>query len=143
MSFNDRWLINKAQQKKALLAKGLLRKPLLRSEGLPSIDALWSALQEEVVRQAKVYTDALGDAAGLVVETPPDALEIAVPDGRHLTLSLDRERRTMRETYIDGGGAKRIRTPNISFVLNAEGQATFNFGNLQAVAGSILRRFVN
>jgi hypothetical protein len=143
MSFNDRWLVNKAQQKKALLANGLPRRPLLKSNSLPPIDELWSALQYEVRRQAKVYTDALGDADALVVETPPDAIEIRVPDGRQLTLSIDRERRVMRETYVDGGGAKRIRTPSISFVLNAQGEVTFNFGGLQAVGGSILRRFVN
>ena len=141
MSFNDRWLINKAHQKKAL-AQGLLRTPLTLASP-PPVDDLWGRLQREVARQAKVFTDALGDPGALVVETPPDAIEIRVPDGRTMTLSVDRARRTMLETFLDGGGAKRLRKPNICFVLNSSGEVTFNFGGLEAVAGSVLRRFVS
>jgi hypothetical protein len=66
-----------------------------------------------------------------------------VPDGRTTTLTLNRQRRRLSETYIDGGGAKRMRIPNINFVLDAEGQVAFNFGGVKAVAASILRRFVS
>ena len=141
MTFNDRWLIEKARRKKAETAHG----PRLKAAAvtsLPPIDGLWSSLQQEVVRQAKVYTDALGDPAALAVETPPDAIVIRASDGKAKTLRVDLKGRTLSETSRDGLGALRSGKPNISFVMNAAGEVTFNFGSVQTVATSVLRTVI-
>ena len=141
MTFNDRWLIEKARRKKAESADG----PRLKAaavKSLPPIDDLWRRLQQEVVRQAKLYTDTLGDPGAIAVETPPDAIVIRASDGKAKTLRVDLEQRTLFETFLDGHGALRSDKPNISFVMNADGEVTFNFGSVQTVATSVLRRLL-
>ena len=134
----DNWLIERARKRNAREAQGY-QAPL---KAMPPIDDLWSQLQRETVRQAKVFTDALGDPGALGVETPPDSIDLSTPDGRRLTLTVDRERRTLSQTVRDEAGAIRGSKPIIHFLRNADGELTFNFGGLQCVAASILRRVI-
>lgn len=140
MSVNDFWLLERARAKKAASGSGRLKSAPLKAT--PSIDGLWSALQDETRRQAKVFTDALGNANALVVTTPPDAIEIRSSDGKELVLRVDRERRTLSEVYSPKPGVLRPGKPSVAFTTGADGEARFNFGGLQGAAGSILRRMV-
>jgi hypothetical protein len=141
MTISDDWLLERAHARTGRMLKGhqgLPRAP----RALPPVDALWAELQKETKRQAKVYTDAVGDPEAVVIDTPPDAIDVRVPDGRHLTLRLDRETGRLFETFRDQAGAVRMRKPIISFALNSDGEVAFNFGGLLAAAGSILRRMI-
>ncbi len=140
MTFNDKWLIERALKHKAAAAQG--RRSAGARKPMPAIDDLWSQLQKETRRQALVYTAALGDPKALVVETPPDRIEVRTPDGRQLTIRVDRERRSMSEMFRDRSGASRTRRAMIRFVRNAAGEATFSFGGLNAAAGSLIRRLI-
>jgi len=142
MTMNDNWLLERARKRKAAAAQPQQN----RSGGLkalPPVDDLWTQLQQETRRQAKVFTDALGDPAAVVIETPPDAIEVSAPDGRRLTLRVDRRQGTLSETLREASGLVRMRKSIIKFSTNADGEVTFNFGGLQAVAGSVLRRLIS
>jgi hypothetical protein len=142
MTINDGWLLERAQKAKAAaLQAAKSGSPVLKT--LPPVDGLWKQLQEETKRQAGVYTGAVGDPGAVVVDTPPDLIDVRVPDGRQLTLRVDRERRRLSETFRTQAGAIRMRKPIIRFSLDAAGQLTFNFGGLQAAASSLLRRLID
>ena len=138
MTISDKWLLDLARQRKN---QGTPSKP--GRPALPPVDKLWVKLQDETKRQAAVYTGALGDPKALVVETGPDTIEVRVPDGRQMTLRLDKKQRTLSETFRDRAGALRPRRPTIGFALDADGGLTFTFGGLQAAAGSLLRRVIS
>jgi hypothetical protein len=110
---------------------------------LPPIDDLWHQLQQETKRQAKVYADAVGDPNAVTVTTPPDRIEVSVPDGRQLILTVDRDRRRLSESYRNQAGARRIRKPLVAFSADSSGAPTFNFGGLPAAAASLLRRLID
>jgi hypothetical protein len=138
MTINDGWLKELARKRReAAQSNG---RVLLK--GAPPIDGLWASLQEETRRQARVYTDELGDPNAIVIETSADAIEGRTSDGRHLVLRLDREGRRLSETFRNQAGAVRRRTPIIKFTTNAAGEAAFNFGGVPGAAGSIIRRLV-
>ena len=141
MTISDKWLIDRAVKLKASKAAPL-KQSGARMVNLPPIDHLWDQLQRETRRQAAVFTGALGDPNALVVDTSPDAIEVRTPDGRQLTLRVDRERRSLSETFRDAGGGVRRRRPIIAFTADAAGGVAFNFGGLQGAAGSLLRRLI-
>jgi hypothetical protein len=141
MTMHDSWVIGRARRHKAEAAQAK-RGVSAPAEKLPPIDGLWKQLQEETRRKAKVYTDELGDPGALAIETPPDSIELRTPDGRGLTLRLDRERRLLFQTIRDRGGAVRLRKSIIHFSTNAAGELAFNFGGVQGAAGSIIRRII-
>ena len=140
MTMNDRWLIERAQIHKAAAHA---KQPLQGGRApLPPIDDLWAQLQKETQRQAAVYTGELGDPSALVVETRADDIDVRTPDGRQLIIHVDRERRTLSETYRNAVGATRRRRALAQFARDASGALTFNFGGLQGAAGSIVRRMI-
>lgn len=140
MTMNDNWLLEKAQKLKANAKTNLAGASA--SKTLPPVDALWRQLQEETKRQAKVFTDALGNPNAVTVKTPADQIEVTAPDGRQLVLTVDRENRKLSETFRNQAGAMRIRKPLIAFSLDADGDLTFNFGGLPAAAACLLRRLI-
>lgn len=136
MTMNDNWLIERARKVQGVRKN----RPLLKAQ--PPVDDLWSQLQRETARQIKFYTDALGDPGALVIKTPPDAIEVSRPDGRQMTLRVDRDRRMLFQTVVDSAGAVRKPRPIIHFATTASGELTFNFGGVHGAAASILRRMI-
>ena len=141
MTINDGWLLERAHTRKAQQSQ-TKQNQAASAKRVPPVDALWNQLQEETKRQAKVFTRALGDPGAVTVKTPPDRIEVLVPDGRQLVLTVDRKSRKLSETFRNQGGAVRIRKPLIAFSLDAHGKPTFNFGGLPAAAASLLRRLI-
>lgn len=136
MTMQDQWLIERARARKTAADRG----HQLLETATPAVDDLWSRLQRETERLVAVFLDALGDPGALVVETSPDAIDLKRPDGRQLTLQVDRERRRLTQTVRDGRGAIRRPKPIIHFVTDGNGEVTFNFGGVQGAAASLLRR---
>ena len=139
MTVNDGGLIERARKRKiqAKVMRGAAPK------AAPGVDELWKELQRETLRQAKVYTDALGDAGGLVVGTAANSIELSVPGGPSLTLRADLDNQRMFETFRNRAGAVRTRRPIIKFSRDAEGELTFNFGGVQSAAASLLRQVID
>jgi hypothetical protein len=142
MTISDNWLLDRARKRKIALAQA---KPgnAAAPKPLPPVDNLWRQLQKETKRQAKVYTDALGDPGAVTIDTPPDQIGVRVPDGRHLVLSVDRKTGKLSETFRNQAGATRVRRPIVNFNLTADGELAFNFGGLHAAASSLLRRMIS
>lgn len=140
MTTNPGWLIERAHLRKKARAAG--NNVASAPKQLPAVDDLWKQLQEETARQAKVFADAVGDPNAVTVNTPPDQIEVSVPDGRQLILRVDRERRRLSQSFRSSGGAVRIRKPLLAFSADADGAAAFNFGGLSAAASSLLRRLI-
>jgi hypothetical protein len=139
MTISDKWLLERAQKEKAKAVQAQ-KAPVLKS--LPPIDDLWTQLQAETKRQASVYTTAFGDPNALVITTTAETIEVSVPDGRKLTLKVDRQTRKLSETFRDRTGGVRIRRPLISFTRDEKGKAAFNFGGVPGAAGSLVRRMI-
>lgn len=139
MTISDKWLLDRAQKQKAKAAQAT-KAPLLKA--LPPVDELWSQLQAETKRQASVFTTALGDPKALVVTTTADTIEVSVPDGRKLTLTVNRQTRSLSETFRDQAGGTRLRRPLTSFTRDEKGRAAFNFGGVPGAAGSLIRRMI-
>jgi hypothetical protein len=143
MTINDNWLLERAEKRKAARLRSTSPDPALRDPGTrPPVDDLWARLQRETRRQAAVYTDALGEPDAVTIETTLDSIAVKVPDGRQLTLRLDRATRRLSETFQDSSGAVRIRRPITSIIPDADGGWTFNFGGVQPAAGTLLRRLL-
>jgi hypothetical protein len=141
MTVSDNWLVARAHQRKIALTRTKPGKAAA-PKPLPPVDDLWRQLQKETQRQAKVYTDALGDPGAVTIDALPDQIGVRVPDGRHLILTVDRKTGRLSETFRNKAGATRARRPIVNFNLTAEGELAFNFGGLQAAAGSLLRRMI-
>jgi len=139
MSTNDSWLIQSAQRKKARDAA----KPVLRAKVMSdrAVGELWKELQRETARQAKVYTDALGDPGELKVETSADEIKITMRDGRQSTIRIDRKAALLTDTYRNEGGAVRTGRPIISFRIDSAGELAFNC-SLHDAASALLRRMI-
>lgn len=141
MTISDKWLLERAKQvKEKAKAASANSGPLLKT--LPPLDGLWKDLQAEAQRQAALYTSAVGDADALTVVTTADTIEVRVPDGRVLTVQIDRKAQRLTEKFRDQRGGTRMRRPMIGFVRDENGKAAFNFGGLQGAAGSLLRRMI-
>lgn len=139
MMTEDAWLLRRAREKKSADAARKNGAPR-GIPPVPSVDHLWSSLQAETRRQAAVYTEALDDPGALVVTTDADSIEAKALDGRRVTIRLNREQRSLRETYRDRAGAVRMGTPRIRFTVAQAGSVGFNCGAVGIAAGSILRR---
>lgn len=142
MSTNDNWLREMAAKRKAKAAQAPLLKGAAPMAGQP-VGELWQMLQRETVRQAGVFTDALGDPGALVVETTPDEIHVKTSDGRLLTVHLDRERAALSETLRTRAGGMRKSKSLVRFRIDSTGKLAFNFGGLQTVAGTLLRRMLD
>ena len=139
MTMNDQWLVDRARRNSTITAS---LKQRLEAIFEGEIDALWSALGNETIRQAGVYNDAIGNPEALAVGVGDDTVLVVVADGREVEIRLHREQRAMTERYLDRGGVMRVRRPRIKFSVNAAGKLSFNFGGVDAAAGSILRRVI-
>jgi hypothetical protein len=141
MSSTDNWLILQARKKKIAMA-ATSANALVSASHMPPIDDLWTQLQEETRRMVKVYTDELGDPLAIVVDTPPDTIEVRAANGKAVILRVDRDGRMLhQEMRTPDGGVRPRRTP-ITFTTNASGEAVFSWGGVSGAAGSILRRLV-
>jgi hypothetical protein len=140
MTIRDSWLLERAHQKKVRAAQPPRLTGAALMAGHP-VGELWSMLQKETVRQAAVYTSALGDPGEVVVETTADEIRIRMRDGRESTIRIDREQAALSETFRNQGGGVRVQRPNIRFLINADGKLALNYG-LHASAGSLLRRLI-
>jgi hypothetical protein len=140
MTITDKWLIERARIHKAAAHANSLPGGARRT--LPPVDGLWEQLQKETQRQAAVYTGELRDPKALVVETSADAIELRTPDGRHMTVRVDRRDGSLTETFRNQAGATRTGRSILRFVTNAAGELTFGFGGLNGAAGSLVRRMI-
>jgi hypothetical protein len=105
------------------------------------IDALWTEMQKETVRQAAIYCDAYGDPRELVAETPADEIRLRVKDGRESIVRIDRKTGRLSEIYKNQGGGIRVRTPAAMIVLHSSGEIVWNYG-LECSARSLVRRVI-
>lgn len=135
MTTTDKWLLERARKKKQGLEPGRFDAAFDAE-----IDELWSSLQTETRREVAVYNGAAGDKNALVVTTDADVIDARAADGRQLTVKLHRDRRSVSETFRTRAGAVRSGRPRIGFIVSTTGRLTFNFGVVQSVAASILRR---
>ena len=140
MSISDNWLLVRAQTKQKRRAQPPRLSRAAQLAGRP-IGDLWAQLQKETVRQAAVYTTALGDPGEVVIETPPNEIHVRMRDGRHLAVRLDPERGELSQSYSSQPGVQRHGKPVIRFMINSAGELVLNYG-LQASAGSLLRRLI-
>jgi hypothetical protein len=137
---HDSWLLESARRKqlRQAMPKGPLRAQAMA--GHP-VAELWKQLQRETVRQARVYTEALGDPGEITVETSPDEITIATRDGRQSTIRLDRTEAVLTDTFRDAGGAVRTGRPIINFRIDSAGTLAFNC-SLHDAASALLRRLI-
>jgi hypothetical protein len=139
MTTKDYWLRERAKQNKAHGAKPRLNR--VAAVAGRSLGDLWTEMQKETVRQAKVYSDAFGDPRELVVEIPADEIRMRARDGRESIVRIDRKTGRLSEIFRNHGGGIRVRIPAAKLVLHSSGDIVWNYG-LQPTARSLIRRLV-
>jgi len=147
MTFNDKWLIDRAKAKRAAANLGMTsRKPRLGDAPIAEIDTLWDQLRAETARQVAVYNETFGGIGGfdaLTVTSDANIIGVQAFDSRHLTVRLYREQLGLTEAYRDVGGVVRTGRSRVKIVVTTAGELTFNFATVQAAAGSLLRRMID